>query len=496
MGRSNKKSPGRIHQEKKPGQVASATFPEKVCGFLSRYDIIILFLALFLAYNTVSGIGFISGDVAPASYLPTSLILSHSVYFDESASSILNPDLTYAFPQVNGHYVSRFPIVTPVLITPIYGLSYFLYTLLNIPLGASDFLILAKPLAKTSAAVITALAGVLVYVTGKELFSKKIAILTTFIFAFATSTWSIGSQSLWQHGMVELLLIAMICLIVKNEKRNSWGYILLLGIVSGLFVFNRPPDAVLLIPVLAYMVWYQRSDLHYYLLGGLFGGLPFLWYNVSVFGNVFGGYAENLSLFTLSMNFVQHYVGLLIAPNVGLLLFCPVLIVSVMGFLKVRDSADSAIRNILLLFGPVILLQILVYSFFTLWASTAAYCFGPRFLSGFIPVLCIYTGFFLNDLFGARNQPQPELAKKIVTGVVVVLIVLSVAIQGIGTFLYGWTSEENQTMDDERAWDPSDSVIINSLSEGSKQVPGISVYILPPLPAILKFSFRQEPMGG
>jgi len=496
MARKNKKSGGQPPAQNSPGLFVFSNLPAKITGIVARFDIVILFAALFIVYNTVSGVGFVSGDVAPASYLPASLILHQSVFFDVSPPPLVNPDLAYAFRSVNGHYVSLFPIVTPVLVTPVYAVSYALYYIFNLPFGDTEAFALAQLLAKTSAAVIAALAGVLVYITAKELFSKRIAILTTFIFAFATSTWSISSQALWQHGTVELLLIAMICIIVKNEKKEWSGYIFILGVLSALYIFNRPPDAVLLIPVLAYVLWYHRSKIPYYVTGGLLSGLPFLWYNYSLFGTVFGGYAENLSLFTLSPGFALHYLGLLIAPNVGLFVFSPVLLVSVLGFLTLQKSADTKIRTLLLLFGPVILLQVLIYSFFTLWSSSAAYCFGSRFLTGFVSVLCIYAGFFLEDLFGTAPAGQSELKTRIVKIVVAGLIISSVCIQFAGTFLYGWTPEENQTMDDDRAWNLSDSIIVRSFTTGLKQVPGISVYILPPLPPLLKYSFDQGSAGG
>lgn len=496
MARTNKKSKEKSHSDNRSGHSVSQNLPAGLWNCIVRYDFVILFVVLFLAYNTISGVGFISGDVAPATYLPTSLILYQNVFFDVSTPSLANPDLAYAFPLVNGHYVSLFPIVTPVLVTPVYAISWVLYHLFNIPVSDTDFILMAKLLAKTSAAIITTLAGVLVYITAKDLFSKRVAILTTFIFAFATSTWAISSQALWQHGTVELLLIALICLIVKNEKKEWWGYIFLLGAVSGLFVFNRPPDSILLIPILVYVLWYQRSSIQYYVVGGLLSGLPFLWYNYSMFGNIFGGYAENLSLFALSTDFVRQYIGLLIAPNVGLLIFCPVLIVSIFGFLTVYRSTGSRIKTLLLLFTPAICLQILLYSFFKPWASSAAYCFGPRFLTCFVPVLCIYIGFFLESLFNTDSSRQVQIKKWIAGIIVAGLIILSVSIQCIGVFLYGWSSEENMSINDHRAWDWSDSIIINSLTTGLNQIPGITVYILPPIPPILKYSFQQGPSGG
>ncbi|MGA2161885.1 MAG: glycosyltransferase family 39 protein [Methanoregula sp.] len=492
MKQKNKSGAKQSQASKNPASKLPSKFPDPLLHYINRYDTIILFIVLYIAYNTVTGVGLISGDVAPATLLPIGLLTNHNLYLDFATSFISNPDYSYAFTFVQGHYVSIFPIVTPVLVTPVYAISYALTNLFNTPFGDKDFYILAK----SAAAFIAAIAGVLVYLSGKELFSKRIAILTTFIFAFATSTWSISSLSLWQHGTVELLLIALIYLIIKNEKNESWIYIVLLGILSGLFVFNRPPDSLLLLPILFYIVWYQRTKILYYLTGGVLGGFPFLYYNYSIFGNVFGGYAENLSLFAVNAGFVGHYLGLLISPNVGLFIYCPVLLLSVVGFYVIWTARDSPIRTLMIVAGLAVLLEILLYSFFIPWASSAEFCYGPRFLTGLVPILCLYTGYFFEEWFGTGKARHQGLKKWIVIAVVGGLIISSICIQFIGAFYYIFSGNSNQTMNDERAWNVTDSMIVRSYTVGSQEVPGVFVYTLPPLPPLIEYYFSGRSTGG
>ena len=54
-----------------------------------------------------------SGDTNPAAFLPLALILHQTVFFDAFVGAGLGPNVAYAFPLVNGHFVSLFPIVTP-----------------------------------------------------------------------------------------------------------------------------------------------------------------------------------------------------------------------------------------------------------------------------------------------------------------------------------------------------------------------------------------------
>ena len=450
-------------------------------NFALRFDFLILFILIYLVYNTVSRMT-MSGDTNPAAFLPLALILHQTVFFDTFIGAGLGPNVAYAFPLVNGHYVSLFPIVTPVLITPVYFVSYLLYTVFQISFDMMSVMLLAK----TSATIIAALSCVFVYLAGKELFSRKIALVTALVYAFATSTWSVSSQALWQHGTVELLLILMIFLVIKNEREQSRNTIILLGLLSGLFLFNRPPDAVLLLPIIGYVVWYERKNLPVYAISAAATGLPFLLYNLLIFGNVFGGYRQNLDFFTFGIDSITNFIGLLIAPNVGLLVFSPVLVLSVFGYLKLDTISNLRIRQVLVVFGPAIVLEILVYSFFGLWESSVAFSYGQRFLTGFVPVLAIFTGIVLNEFFIVK----PTIFKtRAVRVFIILLVVSSVIIQAIGVFLYPLRPDRGTSS--ERTWDWDSSVVIESYQYGIADIDSITMYSFPPLPPLYHLQLRN-----
>jgi len=446
-----------------------------------RYDFLILFILVYIVYNTVS-LMTMSGDTNPAAFLPLSLILHQTLNFDAFIGAGLGPNVEYAFPLVNGHYYSLFPIVTPILITPVYFVSYLLYTVFQVPFDTMSILILAK----TSASIIAALSCVFVYLAGKELFSRKTALVTALVYACATSTWAVSSQALWQHGTVELLLILMIYLIIRNERVPSRNTIIFMGLLSGLFLFNRPPDAVLLLPVIGYVIWYERKNLPAYGISAVIAGLPFLAYNLSVFGNVFGGYQQNLGFFSFGLDSIGNFFGLLIAPNVGLLVFSPVLILSVFGYLKLHTISSVRVRQVLVVFGPAIVLEILVYSFFGLWESSVSYSYGQRFLTGFVPVLAIFIGIVVDEFFGAVPESSRIRAVQVC---IVLLVVLSVIIQAIGVFLYPLYPDRSTSS--ERTWDWGHSIIIESCQYGISHIDSITMYSFPPLPPLLHLQFAH-----
>jgi hypothetical protein len=457
-----------------------AGFLYRLQNFALTCDFLLLFFCIFFVYNTVTRIDW-SGDVFPAVFLPIFLIVKQTVFFDSlSIIGGLDPNLAYAFPLVNGHHVSLFPIVTPVLVTPVYFVSYVIYTVFSLPFDTTSILILAK----TSASIIAALSCVFVYLTVKELFSQKTALITVLVYAFATSTWSVSSQALWQHGTVELLLVLMIWLIIRNEREPSRKKIMVLGLLSGLFIFNRPPDAVLLLPVIGYVIWYERQNLPVYAISAAATALPFLVYNFSIFGNVFGGYKQNLVLFTFSFDSIRNFAGLLVAPNVGLLIFSPVLVLSVYGYLKLSSVPSERIRRVLVVFGPVILLEILVYSFFAGWDSSVAYSYGQRFLTGLVPVLAIYVGIVVNEFFVA--EPERPRARAI-QAIIILLVVVSVIIQAIGVFLYPLYPDRSTNV--ERTWDWNHCIIFESYGYGISRIDSVTTYSFPPLPDLFHYEF-------
>ena len=83
------------------------------------------------------------------------------------------------------------------------------------------FLLTVTVMQKLSASLIASISVLFVYLSLKELINRRTAILVALIYAFATNTWTISSQALWQHGLVELFLAMSIYLVLRNEKQNS-----------------------------------------------------------------------------------------------------------------------------------------------------------------------------------------------------------------------------------------------------------------------------------
>ena len=416
-----------------------------------------------------------SGDTFPAGYLPFSIIYYHDLFLEHFANAnfVYN---AYAFANVNGHLVSLFPIVTPVLITPF----VFLCTLGMAPGHA---ILHVTQIARTSAAGIAALAACTFYLIVVRFVPRKIAIPSTLIFAFATSTWSISSQALWQHGMIELLLLLMIYAVIKNEEKSSPVWFVVLGILSGLLVFCRPPDALLLIPILGYVVLLNRKYVIHYLVPAILAGLPFLAYNEYYFGSIAGGYAQNLPLFDLSTNFFPTFASLLISPNKGLFVFSPVLLLAFIGYFRVKSIDNKTISRLLWWFGPALVLETILYGFFG--DVGGGYSYGPRFLTSLVPVMCIYVALFLSDTAAQFRARARDYLK---TGVIAAFVIFSVAVQFIGAFYFPYLNDAHSP----QPWDSAHPLIISSYQDGTAGLDTFVIQSIPPLPPWYYYSKNDE----
>lgn len=438
--------------------------------------LVLLFLLCFFVYNTTTYIR-MSGDVTPAEILPVAILRYGEINFDRFAPDITNPENMYAFVPIGGHYYSIFPIVTPVLMIPLYLVPWTLVSLWQVPVDIA----LISALARFASAVVAALSVVLVFLSARTLFSGKAALLTTVAYAFGTATWAISSQAPWQQGMIELLLAAILFLLIQGEAEAGTPRLVPLGILSGLLVMARPPDALLILPVILYVLWYHRQKLPVFLTAGLLAALPFLLYNLAIFGSPLGGYEKTAAFMGLSPLIPIRFLGYLVAPNIGFFVFSPVLILGLAGYFRTGGIANPRVQKVLVVYGPVLLFTLLVYSFYPGWAGAA---YGPRYLTGLLPVYILYLGLLLEDIL---RSPREGIGKAVLPAFAI-LLAISILVQAIGVFCYPYIRDVS--MDEKRVWDAGDLLILRSYHDGAERVRGIRVNTMPPLPPLIAISLR------
>jgi len=428
-----------------------------ITKIIKSHSALSLFLLFFVIYNlnmrTIP-----PSDSISASLMPFSILEYHTLVLDSYANyfSTIQPFPWMVF-QEQGHYYSVYPIVTPLLITPLYILPYIVLKAIHCPIDALNpsFQLAVLIMEKFCASLIAALAGMFVYLALREIVTKKTAIITSIIFAVGTSTWATSSQNLWQHGLIELFLAILIFMVLRSNGHISVRDAVIMGIISGLFVFNRPSDSLLVLPIIFYIIK-LNDNVTYYFVSVIIAGLPFLTYNMYYFGRLFGAYSYLAD--GISLNNTINVIGILVSPSRGILIYSPIVILAFFGYLEAMKSKDNNLRFFFIIAGLAVVLELFVYGGFRMWYAGGSY--GPRFLTGFLPILVLFIGIYLD---------KPNKDTKLIF-FISLLVIWSIFAQVIGAFYApnGWFCCVPSGLEEDpgRLWNWSDMEIFRTFNAG------------------------------
>lgn len=411
-------------------------------------------LLCFLVYNA-NFRSISAGDTYPARYLPFA-ILNHRTIdlapLERVAKQGRGGGAYWLLRLSDGRLVSLYPIVTPLLVTPLYVPAVALLRATGWNDARLDYV--ARVMEKLAASVVAALSVALLYLLLRRRGSGTTALVLTLAYALGTTTWVISSQALWQHGMAQLLLVgAMLLLTAPPSATTALGAGLLVGLVAA----NRPPDTILAAALGACgLVLLGRK------LGAILAAsaampmLATLAYNLRVFGHVAGGYGTKGKDAFLEHDMLEGLGGLLVSPARGLLVFSPFLVFLLLAFFRRPRGRDERWLTVAIATGVV--LQTLLYAVVD-WRSGLSW--GPRYLTDAVPLLVWMLVPVVETLRGAARALFSAS------------VLLSIAIQGVGAFCYaqtldlplfardrGWTHELGP------AWKWANSPIVSSWRAG------------------------------
>jgi hypothetical protein len=398
----------------------------------------LLFLVVLAAY-LANGRTIGAGDTLPARYLPWSILQHRSMtldpfpfLYDEAAvrGFPLLDGIPYYLLHRNGHYVSAYTPGPGVLALPVYALP--------ILLGARPDTIWAAGLEKLSAALITALSAVVLFAALRRLVSEGWAVGITLIYALGTSSLSISSQALWQHGPSQLFLTLLIYCLVRGlgeERFLAYAGFAITGAVA-----MRTTDLVLVLPVAAWIVVAHPALIPRFVLWALLPGAGMLLYNLVLFPPLAAAGHTTVPLWALFSQIPLHegLAGILVSPGRGLFVYSPVLLFSIVGAIAIWRRGPWAFRALSL---GLPLIAVVVGKWLLWWGG---HSWGPRLLADTTPILC----FFLYPLTGLLSR-RPILKMAFIG-----LAVLSVAAHGLGAALYDrrWDGAGDLDKDDARLW--------------------------------------------
>ena len=400
--------------------------------------------------------------------VPTAVSIVHSASLDidQFDSPVLK--VHHGYVELDGQHFDYYPWANALLFIP--GVAVVdVLGLLGIGSGAEALVEANRmgPLQLATASVVAALAAVAVAAVAYERLRgsasgrRRLSFGVGLIFALGTSAWSTASRSLWQHGP-SMLALALALLAVSRLERGARPRRMAVALgaaVAGAYVL-RPTNAIAVAAFSVLVVLRHRRWLGTYLLG-LFSVLAvFVAVNLATYGLVLPPYFS-AGRISLHGDYLEALAGNLVSPARGLLVFSPVVALSIIGFiLQVRRRA---LRPLEVLAAACVVAHLLVVSAQNegWWAGHA---FGPRFMSDVLPFLAYLSIPAVEALLHAFRTSTPTIGAKVAAAAAALAIAVSVAINAQGAYLRSstcWNARPvNIDLQPDRVWDLGDPQVL------------------------------------
>jgi hypothetical protein len=455
-----------IHQLPSILYQKSRTQLRKHLRSIASIGLILVVVLVYLANGRSIGVG----DTVPARYLPISVLREFNFDLDEfkflydETGRRTYPfvgDLPYFLHYRDGHYFSVYPPGPALLALPLY--------VIPVIAGMSATSAWVVRLEKLSATLITALSVLFLFWTLRELTAERWALIIASVYAFGTSSLSISSQALWQHGPSQFCLTVALYLLVKGIRKTP--YIAYVGFPLATSILMRPSNVLLVVPLGLYVLHQHRSILWKCGLGTLLPLAFLLLYNYSLFGSIGGGYGPGMldasSLFWQTP-FWEGLSGLLLSPGRGLFIYSPIFLLSLVGIVIAWTSGPLLFKYLSI--GPV--LVVLLYSRWSAWWG--GWTYGPRLLADLAPFLCLFLYPFCTPMDRWRCLRAAFM----------MFALLSIGCHVLGAFWYDyrWDGLMGTNHHPERLWQWSNSPLVYYAKEafvsGRRGISSVAVRLL------------------
>jgi len=431
-------------------------------GDLTIFGLLLLFLLLIYGSNfrTIRW-----DDTIPARLLPFSILLDHSLNLDHWIEPRVGKPpgahRLYFAVASHGHWMSAYPIIIPVLVTPLYVIPAWWLSHHTPPLYpySRAFILLVDTMEKLSASLIAAASGAVLFLAFRKIASRKVSLALALIYGLTSDTWAISGQALWRHGLTELSYAFLLWALFRLPDLPSapfWA-----GLALAVAAANKPLEALLILPFLLYFARKRWKNLLWFLAPLVALGSLVIAYNLYFFARVLGGYPA-LSLvqdtsahFPFLTRFVDGLFGSMVSPSRGLLIYTSWTVFAFWGAARLwKENTPSWIRPLIVAMAATLVVQVGGGEWWGGW------CFGPRYLTDLLPFM---TWFLVPVLTSIRVRPRLRL-------VFAATVAISLWVQVVGAYYYpagDWDGKPvNVKFQPKRCWDWSDTQILRSWRAG------------------------------
>lgn len=342
--------------------------------------------------------------------------------------------VTYELDRVHGNVVYCYPNGTSILSIPFValmnavGVHCFRQDGSYNPLaeGAIEHLL---------AALLMAGFTVVVFNTAVQALSVGPSLVVAVGTAFGTQVWSTASRVMWSHTWLIFLggFVAYILLGRESGRTKRADPIALATLVSWMY-FARPPGAIPVLCVTIYVFSFWRSDFIAYTLTGLTWFAGFVCYSWFTFGKLIPDYYLDSRT---DVGNLKNLSAVLFSPSRGLFVFIPIF--GFVLYLVARYWSMLKYKRLAVLALSMVILQILMVSVWPVWWGGCSY--GPRLIADALPWMALLA---ILGLAARATDTGRVMLGKTETAIALVLLVLSIVINGRGALSYApsyWNRE-------------------------------------------------------
>lgn len=435
---------------------------------------IVLFCAfhiLYLANFRTRG----ATDTVPARYLPFSIIRELDFDLDEF-QNLYPRDSSTNIAYTGAHYVSAYPVGAAILATPIYLISAFG--------GVKGSQSIVLELEKLSGATFVALSAVVLYLILIQLTDRRLSTILTVIYALGTSSFSVSSQALWQHGASQLAIVSAIYCLVRGRQKPHW--IPYAGFPCAFSVVCRPTDLLIALPISFWVLFHYRKSFPKYVLWTLPSVAFYVWYNVYYFRNPARTQFEVQESAFWDTPLLEGLANILVSPGRGLLIYSPIFLFSLLGIILIWQKKEHIFLRYL---TAGVLATILIYAKYHAWWG--GFTYGPRLLADITPILVLF-------LLPLRRLLQRS---KAALSVFILLGTFSIAAHANGTYLddgtwnisvdidqypeRSWNWRDNQLMNTPKRWIDRAYIYLNKIPTSRSSPEDVGIYFKTDLPSYM-----------
>jgi hypothetical protein len=418
---------------------------------------ILLFGVCLFVYLSNDITSLASNDNIPTTIQALNWLQNHSLNLDNFRGSYfyrISDDTPYFFTEApNGHLTSTYPIGSVLITFPLYFVFFislkitaFFQTLTTgnpvdlLNLTNQSFELYRKGFGKLAASICSAFSVVIFYLIVRLKFQQATALIATFLFAFATSTWALCSQDIRQHTVSNLLVISIVFCLFKadrlREKRRTL-MLLLAGVFCGILPGVRLTSSIFSAAAFVFVIYAYRKEARFFLLGLPTVLINFAWniYFFGLKGLTGGGYSQQFdsgaSGYRLSPSyFTEAFFGQLISPSDGIFAFSPVLLFAFPGAYLVFKRRAGKDEQLILCLTFACVGLFFHYCFYAPWTGGSD-SFGARFLTDIVPVLCLLVAYCLDEIVQWVTT-RKQFIDRLIFSSFLALLLLSTFVQMVG----------------------------------------------------------------